>query len=33
MGWECLTAAAYLAAMGSLGLYVASRRVGALLLT
>jgi lipooligosaccharide transport system permease protein len=33
VGWECVTAAAYLAAMGSLGLYVASRRVGSLLLT
>lgn len=32
MGWECVTAAAYLAGMGSLGLLVASRRVGALLL-
>jgi lipooligosaccharide transport system permease protein len=33
MGWECVTAAGYLAAMGSVGLYVASRRVGSLLLT
>jgi lipooligosaccharide transport system permease protein len=33
LGWECVTAAVYLAAMGSLGLYVASRRVSSLLLT
>ncbi len=33
MGWECLTAALYLAVMGSIGLAVASRRVGELLLT
>jgi lipooligosaccharide transport system permease protein len=33
MGWECVTATGYLAGMGSLGLYVASRRVGSLLLT
>jgi lipooligosaccharide transport system permease protein len=33
MGWDCVTAAVYLAAMGALGLYVASRRVGSLLLT
>ncbi len=32
VGWDCLVAACYLAAMGSLGLYVASRRVGMLLL-
>jgi lipooligosaccharide transport system permease protein len=31
--WECVAAAVYLVAMGSLGLYVASRRVGQLLLT
>ena len=33
MGWECVTAVAYLAAIGSAGLYVASRRIGELLLT
>ncbi|MBA2559157.1 MAG: ABC transporter permease [Propionibacteriales bacterium] len=33
MGWECVTAVLYLAVMGSVGLYVASRRVGTLLLT
>ncbi len=32
VGWEMLWHAAYLAAMGSLGLYVASRRLGRLLL-
>jgi lipooligosaccharide transport system permease protein len=32
MGWDCVTAAVYLAAMGSIGLAVASRRVGELLL-
>ncbi|MDQ3481588.1 MAG: ABC transporter permease, partial [Actinomycetota bacterium] len=32
VGWDCLVAACYLAAMGSLGLHVASRRVGMLLL-
>jgi lipooligosaccharide transport system permease protein len=33
VSWECLGAAAYLVAMGTIGLYVASRRVGELLLT
>jgi lipooligosaccharide transport system permease protein len=33
VGWECVTAAVYLAVMGSVGLAVASRRVGKLLLT
>jgi lipooligosaccharide transport system permease protein len=33
MGWEWVRAAVYLAAMGSLGVYVASRRIGSLLLT
>ena len=32
VGWECATAALYLALMGSLGMYVASRRIGELLL-
>ncbi|MEJ7774352.1 MAG: ABC transporter permease [Nocardioidaceae bacterium] len=32
VGWDCLLAAGYLAAMGSVGLFVASRRVGHLLL-
>ncbi len=32
VGWDCLVAVCYLTAMGSLGLYVASRRVGTLLL-
>jgi lipooligosaccharide transport system permease protein len=32
MGWECVTAAVYLAVMGSTGVYIASRRVGYLLL-
>jgi len=32
MGWDCLVAACYLTMMGSAGLYVASRRVGTLLL-
>jgi len=32
MGWDCVVAACYLAVMGSVGLYVASRRVGTLLL-
>ncbi len=32
LGWDCLVAACYLAVMGSTGLYVASRRVGTLLL-
>ncbi|MDQ3094533.1 MAG: ABC transporter permease [Actinomycetota bacterium] len=33
IGWDCLLAAVYLVAMGSVGLSVASRRVGHLLLT
>ncbi len=32
MGWEAVTAALYLAAMGLVGVYVASRRLGTLLL-
>jgi lipooligosaccharide transport system permease protein len=32
MGWEGLTAALYLVVMGSVGMYVASRRIGELLL-
>ena len=32
MGWECVSAAGYLAVIGSAGLYVASRRIGELLL-
>ncbi len=32
MGWEALTAVVYLAAMGLVGVYVASRRLGTLLL-
>jgi len=31
-GWECLAAVLYLTVMGSVGLFVATRRVGALLL-
>jgi lipooligosaccharide transport system permease protein len=33
IGLDALVAAMYLAAMGTVGLYVASRRVGSLLLT
>jgi len=33
VGWDCLIAALYLAALGAVGVYVASRRVGTLLLT